>query len=71
MSQPGCATIEGTAGYRKRFERKFPNGHFRPHQGLRTSSLGMKQLRHAEENLKAAQIPPVPWGQYAKLFKAS
>jgi hypothetical protein len=31
----------------------------------------MKQLSHVEENLKVAYVPPVPWEQYAKLFKAS
>jgi aryl-alcohol dehydrogenase-like predicted oxidoreductase len=39
--------------------------------GVTTALVGMKQLPHAEENLKVAQVPPVPWEQYAKLFSAS
>lgn len=39
--------------------------------GVATVLVGMKQLAHVEENLKVAQIPPVPWEQYAKLFGSS
>ena len=39
--------------------------------GVTTALVGMKQLAHVEENLKVAQVPPVPWDQYAKLFKAN
>jgi aryl-alcohol dehydrogenase-like predicted oxidoreductase len=39
--------------------------------GVTTALVGMKQLSHVEENLKVAQVPPVPWEQYAKLFKAN
>ncbi len=41
MSQPGWATTEGTAIYRKRFEAKLPTDHFREQQGLRLSSIGI------------------------------
>ena len=60
MSLPGWATTEGTANYRRRFEGRLSADH-----------VGMKQISHVEENLKVAQLPPVPWEHYAKLFKAS
>lgn len=41
MAQPGWATSEGTDNYRKRFDRKIPSDHFRPHQGLWLSSIGI------------------------------
>ncbi|MFQ5902569.1 MAG: aldo/keto reductase [Candidatus Binatia bacterium] len=41
MSQPGWATEEGTANYRKRFEDKIPTDHFRKHQGVWLSSIGV------------------------------
>ncbi len=39
--------------------------------GVAVALVGMKQISHVEENLKVAELPPVPWEQYAKLFKAS
>ena len=39
--------------------------------GVATALVGMKHLQHVEENLKVAQVPPAPWEQYEKLFKAS
>ena len=41
MAQPGWATAEETANYRKRFEGKIPSEHFRPSQGLWLSSVGI------------------------------
>lgn len=38
--------------------------------GVTTALVGMKQLAHVDENLKAARIPPAPWEQYSKLFQA-
>lgn len=39
--------------------------------GVTTALVGMKQIKHVEENLKTARVPPAPWEQYAKLFEAS
>lgn len=39
--------------------------------GVAVALIGMKQISHVEENLKVAQVSPIPWEQYAKLFKAS
>jgi len=39
--------------------------------GVTVALVGMKQLSHVEENLRAAQVPPLPWEQYAKLFEVS
>lgn len=39
--------------------------------GVTVALVGMKQISHVEENLKVAQVPPVPWEQYSKIFKAS
>jgi len=39
--------------------------------GVSVSLVGMKQISHVEENLKVAQLPPVPWERYVKLFKES
>lgn len=39
--------------------------------GITVALVGMKQISHVEENLKVAQVPLVPWEQYAKLWKAS
>ena len=41
MSQPGWATEEGTANYRKRFDGKIPADHFQQSQGLWLSSIGI------------------------------
>ena len=41
MAQPGWATAEGTARYRRRFEGKIPEGHFRKQQDLWHSSIGL------------------------------
>jgi len=37
--------------------------------GVTVALVGMKQNRHVEENLKVAQVSPLPWEQYAKIFK--
>lgn len=37
--------------------------------GVTVALVGMKRPSHVEENLKAAQLPPAPWEQYAKLFR--
>jgi len=39
--------------------------------GAAVALVGMKQISHVEENLKVAQLPPVPWERYVKLFKES
>jgi aryl-alcohol dehydrogenase-like predicted oxidoreductase len=39
--------------------------------GVTTALVGMKQLSHVEENLKAARVPPAPWEQYSKLFQTA
>lgn len=39
--------------------------------GAAVALVGMKQISHVEENLKVAELPSVPWEQYAKLFKAT
>jgi len=39
--------------------------------GVTTALVGMKQLRHVDENLRTAYIPPAPWEQYAKLFDSN
>jgi aryl-alcohol dehydrogenase-like predicted oxidoreductase len=36
--------------------------------GVTTALVGMKQLDHVEENLKAARVAPASWEQYSKLF---
>jgi aryl-alcohol dehydrogenase-like predicted oxidoreductase len=41
MSQPGWATEEGTANYRKRFDGEIPANHFQRSQGLSLSSIGI------------------------------
>ena len=41
MNQPGWATEEGTANYRKRFEGRIAADHFRLSQGLWLSSIGI------------------------------
>ncbi len=41
MSQSGWATEEGTANYRTRFDSKVASGHFRKHQELWLSSIGI------------------------------
>lgn len=41
MSQPGWATAEGTANYRKRFDGRIPSDHFREHHGLWLSTIGV------------------------------
>jgi len=37
--------------------------------GVTVALVGMKRSGHVEENLKAAQVPPAPWEEYAKLFE--
>ena len=39
--------------------------------GVTTALVGMKQIRHVEENLKTARIALAPWEQYSQLFEAS
>jgi len=39
--------------------------------GVTAALVGMKQLPHVEENLRVAEVLPVLWEQYAKLFNAS
>ncbi|MBI4489570.1 MAG: aldo/keto reductase [Deltaproteobacteria bacterium] len=41
MTQPGWATEEGTANYRRRFQGKNASDHYRQHQGLWLSSIGI------------------------------
>ncbi|MBI2985629.1 MAG: aldo/keto reductase [Deltaproteobacteria bacterium] len=41
MSTPGWATEEGTASYCQRFHDRVPSDHFRLHQGLWLSSIGI------------------------------
>jgi len=38
--------------------------------GVTTALVGMKQIRHVDENLRLARIPPASWEHYAKLFQA-
>ena len=37
--------------------------------GVTTALVGMKQLKHVDENLRLARIPPASWQQYSKLFE--
>ncbi|MBI2361617.1 MAG: aldo/keto reductase [Deltaproteobacteria bacterium] len=39
--------------------------------GVTAALVGMKQIRHVEENLRVAQIPPASPDQYARLFQAA
>jgi aryl-alcohol dehydrogenase-like predicted oxidoreductase len=39
--------------------------------GVTTALVGMKQLKHVEENLRTARVPPAPWEQYSKLFESN
>jgi aryl-alcohol dehydrogenase-like predicted oxidoreductase len=39
--------------------------------GVTTALVGMKQVKHVEENLKTARVAPASWEQYAKLFGSS
>jgi len=39
--------------------------------GVTTALVGMKQVKHVEENLKTARVAPASWGEYSKLFGAS
>ena len=41
MGQSGWATEEGTAAYMQRWEEKIPKGHFRQHQYIWLSSIGL------------------------------
>ncbi len=38
--------------------------------GVGTALVGMKRVAHVEENLALAAVPPVPWGQFQRLFSA-
>jgi aryl-alcohol dehydrogenase-like predicted oxidoreductase len=37
--------------------------------GVGTALVGMKRVAHVEENAALAKVPPVPWGEFQKLFK--
>jgi aryl-alcohol dehydrogenase-like predicted oxidoreductase len=37
--------------------------------GVGTALVGMKRVAHVEENAALVKLPPVPWGQFQKLFK--
>ena len=39
--------------------------------GVTTALVGMKQIRHVEENLATARIRPAAWERYSKLFQVS
>lgn len=39
--------------------------------GVTTALVGMKQLKHVEENMRTARVPPAPWEQYSKLFESN
>jgi aryl-alcohol dehydrogenase-like predicted oxidoreductase len=39
--------------------------------GVTTALVGMKQLKHVEENMRTARVAPAPWEQYSKLFESS
>jgi aryl-alcohol dehydrogenase-like predicted oxidoreductase len=39
--------------------------------GVTTALVGMKQIKHVEENLETARVPPAGWEQYSKLFQAA
>ncbi len=39
--------------------------------GVTTALVGMKQLKHVEENLRTARVAPAPWEQYSKLFESN
>jgi aryl-alcohol dehydrogenase-like predicted oxidoreductase len=41
MTQPSCATLEGTNRYRERFKDRAAKNHFREQQGLWLSSIGI------------------------------
>ena len=36
--------------------------------GVTSALVGMKQVKHVEENLKTARVAPASWEQYSKLF---
>lgn len=36
--------------------------------GIGTALVGMKSVAHVDENLALAAVPPVPWGQFQRLF---
>ena len=38
--------------------------------GVTTALVGMKQVKHVEENLKTARVGPASWEEYAKLFES-
>src|SRR3954464_14073097 len=51
MSEPACATTEGTERYRQRFKDIAAPDHFREAQDLRVSSIGIgTYLGNADEN---------------------
>jgi aryl-alcohol dehydrogenase-like predicted oxidoreductase len=39
--------------------------------GLGTALVGMKRVAHVEENLGVAKVPPVPWSEFQRMFKAA
>ncbi|MBI3030948.1 MAG: aldo/keto reductase [Candidatus Rokubacteria bacterium] len=38
--------------------------------GVGTALVGMKRVAHVEENAALVKVPPAPWSQFQKLFKA-
>jgi aryl-alcohol dehydrogenase-like predicted oxidoreductase len=39
--------------------------------GVGTALIGMKQVRHVEENLAVAKVPPASLEQFMQLFERS
>jgi aryl-alcohol dehydrogenase-like predicted oxidoreductase len=39
--------------------------------GVGSALVGMKRVAHVEENVALAGVPPVPWSEFQKLFKAA
>ena len=39
--------------------------------GVTSALVGMKQVKHVEENLTTARVAPATWEQYSKLFQTS
>jgi len=37
--------------------------------GIGSALVGMKQVSHVEENLQVAELPPMPWSEFQRLFK--
>jgi len=39
--------------------------------GVTTALVGMKQVKHVDENMKTARVAPASWEQYSKLFQSA